>query len=804
MVTPGAASTRAAGRVLRVFRREPLLFVGAGAIVGIVAVDQGAWLWAGGSAAALAMGAWTARRRAWPGWPVPAASLACLIVFGAGHRARLDAIHSFPLAGAVGKGQSVEIAGVGWIASDPRTGNRSASALVQLDALVLDGHEIPCGHRLPTWIQRPTESLGYGTEIRFTGLVRPLETAQAPGGFDPRAFHFRQSGSLARMEIREGDDLAIAEGERGSRLVAASLRLRKRMEAALRTSLRPDDLPFAQVVAAMTLGVREDTPDDLEDLFRLSGTMHLFAVSGMHVGIVGGCLLGLAISLRIPRRHAVLVVIPLILFYAVLTGLRPSAIRAAVMLSIFLAGYAFREKPRLLNALGLAGLAILAFDTQQIFLPGFQLSFMVLLFIALLAAGLRSLVAKPFLPDPFVPRSLLGGPQRSFNAFVGVAAAALAVSIASWLGSAGLLSWHFQSLAPVGIVANLLMVPLAGVVIVLACFSLACFGLKLVWLAAVANKLSVGVAILLTSLAHFFADLPGAHRNTGHPTADAPGAETLTVDVMGDRGEGAVLLSLPEQVARGRSFWMIDTGGPRTYRRQALPTMRSRGVNRLGGLVLTHGDSGHIGAASEVLSRFRPGLLLESGAGNRSPAYPGIVSTAESLDIERIEVSRGHRIRFGEGVTLEIFAPSPDRPGRLADDRSLVMKLSCHDWSLLFTSDAGFATEKALLESGVDLSADVWIRGQHNQSPSGLPAFVEAVAPRAVVSTHSGFPASEQIPESLKSQLGDAGVALFALDSAGVVTIEVDPGELRLSPFSLPDSAIEFSAEAPRRAEEKN
>ena len=125
----------------------------------------------------------------------------------------------------------------------------------------------------------------------------------------------------------------------------------------------------------MALGARESSPEELEELFRISGTLHLFAVSGMNVAIIAGLFLGFALLFRIPRHYAVIIVIPFVLFYALLTGLSPSAVRAAVMLSTFLAAYAAREKPRLLNSLGLAALIVLLYDSQQLFLPGFQLSF---------------------------------------------------------------------------------------------------------------------------------------------------------------------------------------------------------------------------------------------------------------------------------------------------------------------------------------------------------------------------------------------------------------------------------------------
>lgn len=735
----------------------------------------------------LALG-WGAWRSGGKGFPLVIGCLAGMVILGSLHLRCLNLIHSFPLGKTVYETGGLAVSGEGWIVDEPEFGERSVSTSVRLTSFELRGREIACDHILPTWIQQTPENLRYGTALRFEGFIRPLEGRKAPGGFNPREFYFRDSGSLARLEIRDGDDLEILEDNRGSRLIAFAQRSRRKMESALKTGLREGDERYANLIAAMTLGIRENAPEDLQDLFRLSGTMHLFAVSGMHVAVVAGILVGTLLFLRVPRRWAVLIAIPLVLFYAVLTGLRPSAIRAAVMVSVFLAGYAVREKPRLLNSIGFAGLAILAFDTQQLFLPGFQLSFLVVLFIAIFVDGLRVILAKPFLPDPFIPRKFLSPPRRLVDLAVGAVAALLALSLVSWIGSVGLLTWHFQSIAPVGIIANLFMVPLAGMVIGVAAFSVVCSGINLVWLAVLANKLTVGLAVLLTGFAQYFSSLPGANLHTGDFT-DRTG-ESLIIDVMGERGEGAILMTLIENSGQ-RTSWMIDCGGHHSYRRHVLPTLRSRGVNRLDALFLTHGDSGHIGAGPEIVQLLRPRVVIESTSENRSPVYSQIRATVDNLGVETVRVERGQRIMLGEKIAVRILAPAKNSTQRLADDRSLVMKVEYAEHSLLLTSDAGFDTEKNLLRTGVDVSADVWIRGQHREAPSGLPAFIKAVSPTAVISSHSEFPASETIPEGFRENLTDAGARLFDTDSGGIVTIEVGPESLRVTPFSTPGSQFE-------------
>jgi competence protein ComEC len=771
-------------------RRSPLLvaaFSGAG---GIACADSGAYL-----AGVLALGAllflaallWRWRAGLAVVLFVSALSLALL---GWRQQARLAGIEAFPLASALAAGQSPEVEGEAWVADGVERGGRSANTVLRLRSLVVGGREVPCDHRVPCWLQRPPEGLAYGVAVRFTGRLVPLEGPKVPGGFDARLFHFRQSGSLAKLEVRGGDRFEVLPGRPRPGFLRFCRDLRAGFEESLRLGVPADYEAYARLVAAMTLGAREQSPEELEELFRDSGTLHLFAVSGLHVGILASFLVGLASLCGVPRSWAAPAIIPILALYAILTGLSPSAVRAAAMASAFLAGFALREKPRLLNSLGLAALLLLAFDPQQLFLPGFQLSFVVLLSIALLAPGLKTAIARPLVADPFLPRRLVRPARRLADKLATGFAALLAVSLASWAGSAGLLAWHFQSVAPVAILANVVMVPLASVVIGIAAASLAASGLHLAWVAVALNRVNLGAALALSGAAQLFASVPGAMVHTGGREASPAPAGTLRLDLVGDRGDAAALIEFPPDDGGAPLRWMLDTGGSRTYKGRVLPLLRSRGVNRIDALVLTHGDEGHIGAAPAVMGQFRPRLLLESTAENRSPVHREILATAARLGTIRAELDRGQILRVGKESVVTVLHPSSLRPGRLADDRALVLKLTHAGRTLLFTSDSGFETEKALLEGGANLRAEVWIRGQHGESPSGLPAFVEAVRPRVVVSTNSDFPESERVPPSLRGQLRQRGIPLYTLDRAGCVTLEVTAESIRLSPHATPGEEL--------------
>lgn len=772
-------------------RRAPLVVLAIAAILGITLADQAAWIGIAIVLIALAIVGLLLKRNKRPSAAVLIGSVLVMGVFAILHHQRCLEIEAFPLAGELEKRESIVISGSGWIADRVEAGKRSVSTKLHLETIRIKGVEVPCDHRVPVWIQEKRDDLFYGQRLEFSGLLRSLDEAMAPGGFDPAAFYYRESGSLARLEIREGDTIELLPENAGSKVIRLAQNLRDHFEAGLFSGMNTEDMPYARLIAAMSLGARENTPEDLEESFQRSGTMHLFAVSGLHVGVVAGIFFGGLILCRVPRRTAVLIVIPLILFYAVLTGLRPSAMRAALMLSVVLASFAVKEQPRLLNSLALAALLLLGFDTQQLFLPGFQLSFAVLLFIALFAKPLQERLSFPWLTDPFIPKTLRGPVKRTRDRFVTGLAMALAVSLVSWLGSLGLLVWHFQSFAPVGVLANVFMVPLASLVVSLAVASIACFSLQGIWLSGLINQLNVGLTIFLTGLAQFFGALPGAYQNSGgfEQTSDSM-TDAITLNIMGERGGSAMLLKFPETKTARASLWMIDPGGFETYRRQMLPLLRTRAVNRLDALILTHGDIEHIGEASTVLSHFQPDLLLESTHQNRSSVYPEIDQLADELALERIALSRGQRLSPFPGAAIRVLSPRRDLPGRLADDRALVLRLQYGEMSLLLTSDAGFDTEKNLLKAGVDLSADVWIRGQHIDSPPPLPDFVAAISPTVVISSSAAFPATQRIPASFRDILEERGTTLLELSETGVITLSLTENEIEIDPFADPATGI--------------
>jgi len=249
-----------------------------------------------------------------------------------------------------------------------------------------------------------------------------------------------------------------------------------------------DDSPRVQnFLSGIVLGVRHQTPEDIEEPFQQTGTLHLFAVAGLHVGIVAALLWMLAMVARLSRRWATALIIPTLFFYAAVTGLHVSSVRAAVMTSILLGGFFFERKAFLLNSLAAAAFFLLCWNTNELSSAGFQLSFAVVGAIILFADPLFGILRRWAAPDPFLPRSLLRGPRRVMHLGFEWLLRAASVSLAAWIGSLPFILWYFHIVTPISLFANLVVVPIAFFVLAVALLSLISTPL-LPWIAIVFNN----------------------------------------------------------------------------------------------------------------------------------------------------------------------------------------------------------------------------------------------------------------------------------------------------------------------------
>jgi ComEC/Rec2-related protein len=609
----------------------------------------------------------------------------------------------------------------------------------------------------------------YGDRVSLGGSAANIAPVRNPAQFDFRNYRQRR-GVFSEVEVREPDDGRIESHGHGRRAFALALVTRNWIQAQLRRDLA-DAPEVASLIESMVLGMRGETPDEVRELFQETGTLHLFAVSGLNIAMLAAIALQTLKPLRLRRGAAVLVVIPLLAAYALVTGLSSSCVRAAIMGAAVLGARLFDRHAVVGNSLAAAFTGILAWDTNQLFLPGFQFSFTLVFVIVWLARRIQRRCERVAQPDPFLPRALWSRATRGGVWCWRHFSAAVGVTLAAWLGSLLFTAGYFHLFSISAIFANLLAVPLAFGVLLLGLATVLCAG---VWghgamLCSNANWL---LAKGLLAVVQFFSEMPGGHRYVEHPHRGPPPAGEITVL---DCGEGAAV----HVRARNRD-WLLDAGSAKTCDRIVLPYLRSRGVNRLDGLLLTHGDAQHIGGATTLLAELRPRVFLESPLRDRSPIRRRLHTQLVQRELGKAIVWRGDRVSLGGDATLRVLYPQPGRSGLVADDQALIAQLECSGARVLFVSDSGFTTEQWLMENERDLRSDVLVKGWHSQDLSGTPDFLARVQPQAVICSALAYGASGETLTAWTRDLTAREIAVFRQDQCGAVRIELRDGGLLL------------------------
>jgi competence protein ComEC len=225
-----------------------------------------------------------------------------------------------------------------------------------------------------------------------------------------------------------------------------------------------------------------------------------------------------------------------------------------------------------------------------------------------------------------------------------------------------------------------------------------------------------------------------------------------------------------------------------------LPYLRSRGVNRLDGLILTHGDTHHIGGALTALEDFRPRTVVDSPLRDRSSTRSDVQAELAAHHLGKAIYVRGDSIRIGSDATLRILFPPPGLKRSVADDKAFVLQLEAAGSRVLLMSDSGFSTEEWLIANEPDLRSDVIVKGHHARDLSGTMDFLARVQPRAVICGQLEPSRDRAELDEWENTVAARGIAIFRQDRTGAVRIELRRGgDIEVRAF-LGDQALRSRA----------
>ena len=627
-------------------------------------------------------------------------------------------------------------------------------------------------------LKRGERPFHYGDRLLLEGrLVEPPVFE----GFDYRDYLARQG---VHMTLAFPATVELLAENQGSPLLARLSDLRFEMSQALRDSL-PE--PQASLAQTLLLGQRGSLPPSLKEDFRNTGTSHLLAISGLHVGILLMLSLGVSAYL-LGRRGQYYLLTPLVLIwvYALLSGLSPSALRAAIMGSVFLAALALGRPRSALPALALAAGVMAGVSPQMLRELSFQLSFAAVAGIALLAFPLADWV-----------RGRLGAITLAGNTWLVAplqwVVLSVVVSVAATVATLPLIAFNFHQAPTLGIPATVLSLPAlpfilgASLITVVATFIHPTLGQVFGWVAwvpitylvelvqlvglAPGSVISVprfsgllvwayygvlALAILAPAPLKLLARGVSAGNVRGVGGRLAPSGVGVLVPglvlavfaaiawsqaysgpdgrlhvLFLDVGQGdAILIVTP----KGRQI-MVD-GGPDPSRASlALDSHLSFWDRSLDLAVATHADEDHLRGLVEVVRRYSVDTVLE-GMSDDSALYLEWQLALEDKGLEPGSLYRGQVIDLGEPVLLEVVNPPADSLRNTPsnrNDNSVVLRLTYGKVSFLLTADIEARAEEALLREYGYLGSTVLKVAHHGSRTSTTAAFLSEVSPQVAV-----------------------------------------------------------------------
>lgn len=607
-------------------------------------------------------------------------------------------------------------------------------------------------------------SLNIGEKIWLRGKLRPPPPAMNPFAFDKATFLKRKNITLElyALDAEHSSPPQIAT----SHIVQAwAQRSRQWIRHHLTKGVYDPDAQ--KIILAMFLGEKPRNGSEIMNAFKFSGTIHVFAVSGLHVMMIG-LLFSLALRLlRAPPSVWVPLVILIMFFYAIITGMNPPAMRAAIMGSIVLLSLLLSRKPSLPNSLWLSAIIAMLWNTHCLFLPGFQLSYVVLISILITGNWWARRWQWVNYIDPFMPRSLLTRRQQITHMLRTKCASTLSVSSSAWFGSSFLIWLYFGLITPIAILASLPIM-----LLVFALLSICCLSLTL-------GSLSDAIATPLNQLNSWVAN--STHTTTKFFSA----AEFLRYQRKPwASGERVVIYSIPEggaatYISIGGGV-LLDGGNYNHFYSEIWPSLRKNSA-KLDSLIASHPDINHIQGLTAILQQsqgFPINQLLIPQSNRRSKSLKELTSAATTQGITLCSPALTS-LPLNTSSHIQIL-DTGDTQYPLADDRCPVFLLHWHDKTILFLNDAGGYTEYRLKQNHPNLHPDIIVLGKHSQEHSLSTSYLIQLDPKHVIASNAQYPSTETRNPSWVKELRNAGIQLSLLNETGGITMTKKDNRIQL------------------------
>lgn len=590
--------------------------------------------------------------------------------------------------------------------------------------------------------------LSYGDSIRCIMKLRGFSAPGNPGMFDSRTWYHRK-GIFGR-----GYPVTPVEvvGRRSPTLQSFIIKLRKGLLQRIQSRFGDD----AGLIAAVLVG-RKDGLGEMRDNFSAAGLSHLLAISGLHVGVLYLIMVSLAALLPWRWLRKIVVLVALILYCLLCSGIA-SVFRATVMLGFYVVASLFSRKVTSINILAAAFIVITLVQPEGIYGVGFQMSF---------AAVATLLFCMPHLRVVKIHK-LHTGMQLALRKSINNLAQLMLVSMLISLFLTPITMHYFYQANFNGVVANIVAIPLFGVLLTVALICLVVpewllgvympvfrlVRIVLDWWVSVCSQLPLriqpiyadaGQLIALVALAIV---LGWALRRQSWKVVT--GSVLLAVAVVGtpyiipqreqrviffDCGLGDCAL-----LQAGETAVMIDTGPVESelghIAHSIVPFLVQQRINDIDLLVITHAHNDHFGGLEAFCAAVEVREVAITDEFQQRRIWPRISAaiSAEGAKVRTIDDTCSIAL---PGVSLQVLHPDAQYHDTNCNNLSIAVATTINGCRLLFCGDMEIEAEHYLVERYSDLlDADVVKLGHHGSKTSSSTTFLMATSPQlGIIST---------------------------------------------------------------------